>query len=165
MGFLALIPIKDWIYAAIIGTILISGYVFVHRCHAAEDDMKSINAQSAALLVVANAHIAQLTADHAKEIKANEIIYTTELKDNAAQHTADLVRLRQLDAYRQSHPDVARPGTGSEGSGSGSGSEDKGPGSFTGLGLVAAALADATRDLTTSLDTCTRDRDSLTGKP
>lgn len=161
-------PIKEYLYIGAI-VVLLAGAaavgIFIHRCHVAEADLQSINAQSKVLLAAALEKIKTNEADHAKEIKANEIITNTELHDNATQHAADLVRLRQLEAYRQGHPDVARPGAGSEGGGSGSGSEDQGPGSFAGLGLVAAALADATRDLTTGLDTCTRERDSLIGKP
>lgn len=168
-ALLALVPIKDWIYAAVIGAILISGYIFVHRCHAAENAMQSIVAQSKVNLDAANARIAKLTTDHAAEVLENERATQLQLATNALQHTADLVRVRervrQLEAYRQGHPDVARPAPNTEAGSGGERSAGEGPSGLGGLGDVAATLADATRDLSVALESCSKDRDSLTGKP
>ena len=154
----------DLIYVAIIGGVLGGVGLWVHRCHRAEADLQSINAQSKVVLAAAEARITKLIADHATEVHANEVVYERELADNSAQHASDLVRLRRLEAYRQGHPEVGNPGAGSETGADGRQSVQQGPGSFSGLGDVAASLADATRDLSVALNSCTVDRDSLTGK-
>jgi len=165
-------PIKEYLYIGAIVVLLMGAAavgVFVHRCHAAENALQSDIAQSKTNLANAEAKIKTLTADHAKEVHENEVATAKQLADNAAVHAADLVRVhervRQLEAYRQGHPDVARPAPNGEASASG----ERGPGEsasgFSGLGDVAASLADATRDLSVALDSCSKDRDSLNGKP
>lgn len=164
-GFTPSALLVDLIYAGIVAGILGGFGLWVHKCHSAEDALKSIAAQSKVLLDAANAKIKTDAADHATALAANKVIYETELKDNSAQHTADLERLRKLDAYRKAHPDVARAAEGSGGSTGGDGSAGKSDLSFAGLGNMAAGLSDALRDSVTALDTCTRERDSLVGKP
>lgn len=168
-GFTPSALIIDLIYAGIVAGILGGVGLWIHHCHNAENELKSINAQSKVNLDAANARIEKLTTDHAAEVLENERATQLQLATNAVTHAADLVRVRervrQLEAYREGHPDVARPAPNTEAGSGGGRSAGESPSGFGGLGDVAASLADATRDLSVALNSCTVDRDSLTGKP
>lgn len=138
--------------------------VYMHRCHNAQDELRSIADQSKRDLKAAQDQIAALNIQHGKDLAAQKAVYEAQHNADDLQHSSDLDRVRQLDAARAKRAalDGAAAGQGS------SASCDRGPSEaeqrLRSLEQVAAGLADADRDALTAIGTLVGERDSLNGR-
>lgn len=128
-------------------------------------ELAKLQKSSTELLAKAQKDIQTETAKHAADVKANEEKTNAVLAANAALGGALDQRVRDFDAYRASHPDVPRSAGGPDAAGGGE------CGLISCGELASRALQDANRlarssaDLSAALQSCQRDRDSLTGMP
>ncbi|MDE2097029.1 MAG: hypothetical protein KGL39_07270 [Patescibacteria group bacterium] len=128
-------------------------------------ELAKLQKSSTELLAKAQRDIQTETAKHAADVKANK--ETTDAAIAAANALSDALdqRVRDFDAYRASHPDVPRSAGGPDAAGGGE------CGLISCGELASQALQDANRlarssaDLSAALQSCQRDRDSLTGMP
>lgn len=141
-----------------------TAYTFYERHKGAATELVKLKSSSDALLKTANAKIAILTADHAKQVAAIIGVIDNERKANAAQSASDSDRLREYDAYRRQHPAVASTGGGPKDQGSGDGVAIGDDAILSSLEQVAGKLADSARTGETALNACMAERDGLTGK-
>lgn len=142
-----------------------AAYTFYERHKGATVELAKMKSSSDALLAAANAKIATLTADHAKQVAAIIGVIDNERKANAVSSASDAERLREYDAYRRQHPAVASAGGGPANQGAGANSAGQGEDFVSELGQAGVSLAGALRDSGTALNACTVERDGLTGKP
>jgi hypothetical protein len=127
MGFLSLIPIKDWIYVGIIAALLAGFAVFVHheRALGAQRIEAADAAATAKTLKAADARIVALNEDYKSKLQETQNVYTTQLVSSAAR--ADLLAssLRNYQNHRCGSPvlqSASAPG-GSDGAGTGNSSD------------------------------------------
>ena len=170
---LKLVPFRDYAYAAAFAALVIWYNVHVHNLEVAYAAQK-VNAVTTAVaaatkkdLADAAAKIAALTKQHAQDVAQVEATYENQIKQNTADHTADLDRLRKLAAKNRGSGN----GNSAVGSPTGSGQTvpaSGGDSSVGGLGSIPAGLglelADALRADDAALTKCWADRDKLTGK-
>lgn len=159
------------LWKPLLGAALIAGMWFAWVHHGSVRYRAGIAAQQAAdtkafaaLEAAANARIANLTAQYNAASQQLQEKADAQVQADAAQHSADLKRLREYDAYRKAHPDVqGAPGLGQAApAGNGSAQQDEG---FTQrLELVSSELADSVRDGIAALTLCMAERDLNTGK-
>lgn len=156
-----LVPFRDFAYAAIA---IAAGLWWIHHDHVeqaagAARVEAAVAAASAAAQKDAEAKVAAHDNEHAIELAKVKEIYDTAITSAAAQHAADLQRLRDIAARRSNGGGPVLGSAAPAPSGA-----DPGPPSVGGLGEVAAGLADALRQDDASLSSCRAERDSLTGK-
>ena len=163
---LSFIPEKDLFYGALFAILLAGGAWAVHheRVLGAAHEMAVLKDSSDKLQAAAIKQNQETASNYAATVAAVTEKADENQKSNAAQHDADLQRLRELDAYRSEHPPL-------EGTGSGTGNPAAGAQGDLGverrlssLEQVAAGLAAAVRDDRDTLTGCMADRDALTGK-
>jgi hypothetical protein len=157
MGFLALIPFRDWLYGGIILLVGIFAWHTYSKYNAAVRYQQVVVAESKATLDAARKHITDVTADYDKGLKANEAIYENELASADAQHTLDLKRLRAAAAARAADPVLS--GTAGASAEAAAWTQRLGT-----LEPISARLADALRADDAAVAECRRERDALTGK-
>jgi hypothetical protein len=154
------------IVAEIVLVLALIAAVVLHFEHkGAREELAKLQKSSAALVAKADADIAKETAAHVADVKANQEKTDAALAANTALQSALDQRVRDFDAYRRAHPDVPR-------SASGPGPASGGECGATSCGDLASQLAKAGDELAGSagalsatLQSCQRDRDSLTGEP
>jgi hypothetical protein len=164
-ALLALIPIKDWFYGAIIVGLLLFGWHEVEHLKAegAAHEVAALKVSSDKLVAQEAAHVALVAKNYAAAAAATTETLNAQIQTASTQHAADLKRVQDFADYRRSHPDVAsatQPAAGAGTSGTGQ-SEDF----DSELRLSSVSLADALRDSSSALSACMVDRNSLTGKP
>lgn len=164
--FLALIPTKDYIYAAIIVALLAGfGWYTIHERHiGAAKEVAALKVSSDELNRKADAKIVKLNTEHATQVATIIGVIDNERKANVSAAASDADRLREYDAYRRSHPAVGSPASGPKNQSDGSGSADRNADRSFELEQDALNLADAGRSVLTALKSCMIERDSLTGK-
>lgn len=143
--------------------------IFVYTMHlehvGAKDELAKIQKSSAALIASARADITKETSAHAADIQANTEKTNAALAANTHLRGELDQRVRDFDAYRRAHPDVPRTGGGPLAAGAGEcGTQDCGDLAVQ-LAERGNELAGSLGELTASLQSCERDRDSLTGLP
>lgn len=169
---LKLVPFRDYAYAAAAIAAIAWYNVHVHNLEVAYAH-KQVSAVTTAVAAAtkkneadAEAKIAALNTQHARDVAQVETKYEDQIKQNDADHATDLARLRQR---------AARSGSGNSnavlGSAAGSGqaaTEGSGNPGIDGLGTVPGALGlelvDALRADDAALNKCWVDRDDLVGK-
>lgn len=138
--------------------------VYMHRCHNAQDELRSIADQSARELKAAQDQIVALNIQHGKDLAAQEAVYEAQRNADDLQHSSDLDRVRQLDAARAGRAALAGA-TAGQGSGT---SCNRGPGEaeqrLRSLEQVAAELADADRGALAAIGEIVAERDALIGR-
>jgi hypothetical protein len=159
-----LIPLQDYLYIAII---LAGGVFWVHHDHVeqklgAARITAAVNAATQKAEGAARVQIAALNQQYASNLAKVSTSYEDQLSAATAEHTTDLQRLREYDAYRKSHPSAAL------GSSSASAAPAvSGPPSVSDVGVsienAAVGLAEALRLDDAQLQKCWAERDSLTG--
>jgi hypothetical protein len=168
---LKLIPFRDYVYAAIAAAVLIWYNVHVHNLEVAYA-AKQVSAVTTAVAkatakdqATAAALVASLNKQHDTDVAQVQANYEAQIKQDSADHAADLNRLRQLAAKSG--------GSGNsnsvlESASSSAPAADGGNQSAGGLGSVPGGLslelADALRADDSALNMCYADRDSLIGK-
>ena len=165
-SILSLIPLKDWIYGAIIVALITFYNVHVHNLEtqAAAHEVAALKISSDKLQQAAAKQVTQTAADYAASLSTIKGNLDEQVKVAATQHDSDAQRLRDYDAYRRQHPALGSTagGPGSPASGAGSTiSVDDVLGSMEQAGL---SLATAVRLDSSALAACMADRDALTGK-
>lgn len=138
--------------------------VYMHRCHNAQDELRSIADQSKRDLKDAQDQIVALNTQHGKDLAAQKAVYDAQHNADDLQHSSDLDRVRQLDAARAKRAAL-------EGSAAGSGAnatcgviQREAEQRLRSLEQVAAGLADADRDALTAIGALAGERDSLNGR-
>lgn len=164
LTLLKLIPIRDWLYAAITIAAVIW---FLHHDHV-ERNIGAARITAAVQVATAKAQAAaqkkidSLNVTHADDVAQIEDQYEKAIRDNDASHATDLQRLRNRAARDSPASQVLDGSKGGEATGK------AGTGSVASLGSVPAELtlnmADALRADDAALDKCYADRDGLTGK-
>jgi hypothetical protein len=156
-----LIPFRDWLYAglAIAATVFWFHHDHVEQVAGAAKVTAAVKEASAKADAKAAAQIAALNDQHATQLAKVKEVYDNAITSAAAQHDADLERLRHITAGRDNggHPSLGSPTPAAP-------TADSGDHSFASLGAVAAGLADALRQDDAALGACYADRDALTGK-
>jgi hypothetical protein len=162
-AFLALIPRRVYEYGTIILVLSLAfgWYTVRERRAGAAHEVIALQKSSAELTAKADKQIAALTAAHTTELK--KVVADNDAKNIAAdsQHTSDLKRLRDADAYRRSRAAVqsaAQPG-GTPTTGGGGASENESR--FERLEQVSSGLADALRYSDAALSACMAERASV----
>ena len=160
-------PLKEYAYLGAIFLLLcgvITVSVYVHRCHADHEKLQSIYDQSKRELKDARDQINTLTTQHTEELARQKEVSDAKLQTAALQHSADLDRLRQLDADRAKRAALAGASTGSStGPASGCG-QNEAESRLKSLEQLAAEQADANRDALVAIEILETERDSLVGK-
>jgi hypothetical protein len=160
---LALLPLKDWVYLGVILALLAAfgGYTIHERRAGAAHEITALQKSSAKLTADADKKIATLTAAHAATVE--QVVKENDAKIAAAntEHSSDLERLREYDAYRRQHPTVSSAsqpaGTTSPGSSGTVADSDI----VSRLGGVGAELAEALRVSDAALSACMVERSSI----
>lgn len=138
--------------------------VYMHRCHNAQDELRSIAEQSKRELQDAKDQIVALNTQHGKDLAAQKVASDAQHKADVLQHSSDLERVRQLDAARAERTALASTAAG-QGSGSACGViQSETERRLSSLEQVAAGLADADRDALTAIGALAGERDSLNGR-
>jgi len=163
--FLSLIPGVHYVYAGIIGALIVGFIAWsVHEQHVGKDrEDKIIAASQLAAERAAERVIHDNDVKHAAFVAALEKDYESQHAADLAAHSADAQRVRQLEASL-THALLEGSGGGPAIHGGGEGGTGSGAEGIARLGDTAAELADADRSLTTALGMCVKDRDALTGK-
>jgi hypothetical protein len=159
MALLAFIPGRDWFYGALIIGVGVLCWHFYDKYTAAVQFAWQVKQQSAVVTKQAAQDIKDKDTQHATTLAKVTETYAAALKSANDQRATDADRLRDFDAYRQSHPVLDRPA----GAGSKPGA-DPWVSSLVALEQVAAELADELRKARDQRDACVLERDSLTGK-
>lgn len=165
-ALLALIPLKDWLWAALVAA-LIAGVIYERNhliAEGAAHEIAALQASSAKLQAAAEARVQQLAADYAATVVAHQETFDAQTQVANAQLSDAAKRVSDYDAYRRSHQTVGGPASAAAIAGSGksgpSGVDDQ----FASLEQVALQLASSTAHSVIALNMCMVDRDSLTGK-
>ena len=159
-----LIPIRDYLYAALIVALLIFGWREYRGIEAegAAREAAAVAAASTKAQAAAQAANNKLIADYDAALTKVKVTYAESIKDADAAHAADLQRLRER-ASSGGGPNPAANGTPTS-----SAPADAGAGGAGALGSVPAVLAEdlavALRADDAALTQCYAERDSLTGK-
>ena len=140
--------------------------VVLHYEHkGAKEELGKLQKSSSALIAKAQKEIAVETAAHAADVKANQEKLDAALAQVTATNDLLAQRVQDFDAYRRAHPNVPRSGGVTPATGDGSCGAQS-------CGDLAVQLAERGNDLADSLgqavaalQSCERDRDSLTGLP
>lgn len=136
---------------------------FEHK--GATEELGKLKTSSVALVAKANAEIAKETTAHAADVKANQEKTDAALVANTALSAQLDSRVRDFDAYRRLHPDVPRAGGVTAATSAGECGATSCGDLVVRLAERGNELADSQGRLVASLQSCQRDRDSLTGLP
>ena len=166
-ALLALIPVKDWIYAGLgVALLAFGGYEIHHlKAEGAAHEVAALQKSSAELTAKAVAHNAEIGKAYVASAAKITGDLNAQIDIANAQHTSDAQRLRDYDTYRRQHPAVASTGSPGGAPVAGTSSAGQGEDFVSELGLAGVSLADSLRDVNAALSACTADRNSLTGKP
>ena len=166
MGLLALIPIKDWFYGAVIVGLILFGIHEVNHLKAegAAHEVAALKVSSDKLISQETAHVALVAKTYAASAAKTTETLDEQTQATAAAQSDAAQRLSDFNAYRRSHPTVASAGGagGSAGQGTGSGGSDSER--LSSLEQVALDLAGAAAAGRNALSACMAERDALTGK-
>ena len=166
MGLLALIPIKDWFYGAVIVGLILFGIHEVNHLKAegAAHEVAALKVSSDKLIAQETAHVALVAKTYAASAAKTTETLDEQTQATAAAQSDAAQRLSDFNAYRRSHPTVASAGGagGSAGQGTGSGGSDSER--LSSLEQVALDLAGAVAAGRNALSACMAERDALTGK-
>jgi hypothetical protein len=161
-----LIPFRDWLYlGAFIALIGAGVYERTHLINEGKaKEIVSLKKSSDSLNAAADAKVAQLTADHVKEVADLQEKFDEQQRASSLQSASDSDRLREYDAYRRSHPAVQSASSGPAAAGARTGSDSQVDSIAIRMEEVALGLADADRETLNALQSCMIERDSVTGK-
>lgn len=154
------------VIAEILAAVLLITALVLHFEHkGATEELGKLKASSTQLIAKANKDIQDEIVAHAADVQANQGKTNAALAANTATQLALTQRVRDFNAYRASHPDISRANGGTA-------ATLPGECGATSCGDIAGQLAKAGDELagslgqvTASLQSCQRDRDSLTGLP
>lgn len=162
-ALLALIPARDWFWGAISVGALIIGWHYYDKYENAIQYQQTVQAESDKALSDARKTIADNAASYADALNKLEAQHATDTAASAAQHAADLDRLRKLAAARQGGPVLPSPPASGARPDTGDGSSGSVGGVFVDAN-VCADLAGALRNARDDLAAAYAERDALTGK-
>ncbi len=147
------------------GLILAAALVLHFEHEGAKQALAKMQASSAELVQTVTRQNAQTTAQYEAAVAANQE-KTHEAQASVATLQSRLAdSVRQYDAYRSAHPDVAgAAGAGGAAQPGECGPEDCGA-LVERLAVRGNELAGSVGDLSADLQSCQRDRDALTGQP
>lgn len=154
------------IVAEILAVVLLIGsYTLYVKHEGASAELAKLKASSTTLIAKAQKDIQDETAAHTADVKANGEKTNAVLAANANLQSQLAERVRDFDAYRKAHPGVPRPVSGPvTASGGECGATSCGD-LASQLAKVGDQLAASNGALSAELQSCQRDRDSLTGLP
>lgn len=157
--FMALpVRVRHYLELGVLVVIFMTWWTLHFEHKAVTEKLAAINHETALVTAAAQKHIQQLNADYTKGVQDREKEHQAQLAQRDADHTADLNRVRKLDADRQARAMLDSTAAGR----AAQLAEDERR--LTSLEQVAAGLADALRSSDDNLNLCYADRDSLTGK-
>lgn len=136
---------------------------FEHK--GATTELAKLQVSSTKLIAQAQKDIQAETAKHAADVKANQEKTNAALAANAALQSSLSQRVRDFDAYRRAHPDVPRPAGGFSAAQPGECGASSCGDLAVQLATAGDELAGSSGKLAVALQSCQRDRDSLTGLP
>ena len=154
------------VLAEVLAALALIAVLVLHYEHkGASQALAKLETSSAQLVVKAQAEIAKEAASHQADVKANQEKTDAALAQVATTNNALSNSVRDFDAYRRAHPDVSRPRGGLNATPGGNASTVDYGAIAVQLAEVGNELARSAGDLAASLQSCQRDRDSLTGLP
>lgn len=164
-ALLALIPFRDWCWAALLAGLIAFGLYEHHHLIAegAAHEVAALKVSSDKLIAQEAAHVAEVAKNYAASAAALQGKLDEQTQTADARHAADLKRVQDFSAYRRAHPDVA--GTGQPAPSAGTSGTGQVEDFDSELRLASVSLADALRGSSAALGACMADRDALTGKP
>lgn len=145
--------------------ILITAVILHFKHEGAKEIIAKLQTSSAQLVAKANTDIAREVSQHQADVKANQEKTDAALAANTALQSDLDQRVRDFDAYRRAHPNVPRAASGSVAALGGECGALSCGDLASALAAAGNELADSQGQLTASLQSCQRDRDSLTGLP
>jgi hypothetical protein len=165
-ALLALIPFKDWCYAALIAALIAFGMYEVHHLKAegAAHEIAALQKSSVQLQTKAAAEVKATADNYAGSLAKIKGDLDEQITIAVAQHGTDAQRLRDYDAYRRSHPALVSAASGRTTPDAGAGSTISVDDVLTGMEQAGLGLANANRLAGAALTACTNERNSLTGK-
>jgi hypothetical protein len=145
---------------------LLIGAAVLHFEHkGAEGEITRLQKSSNALIDSAKNEIASINERHAAAVKANQEKTDAALAQVTTTNALLADSVRRFDAYRRAHPDVASaPGKPAPAAGGECGTQSCGD-LASRLAQAGNELANSQGQLVATLESCQRDRDSLTGLP
>ena len=158
--------IRGYLYAGLaVGLIGTFGwYTYHERSLGAAHEAVAVEKASAKVQAEADAKIAALVAAHTKEVATIQETINAQIKAANDQHDSDSQRLRDYDAYRNSHQPVRSATSTPADSKPGNTVPDVSGDSLGSLEQVALGLTDAVKSLMLSLNACMAERNDLVGK-
>ncbi len=165
-GLLSLIPLKDWVYGALIAALLAFGVYEVNHLKAegAAHEVAVLQASSAKLTADAQKQVVATATAYAKSLTKVKGDLDEQVKTAAVQHDSDAQRLRDYDAYRRQHAALGSAGGGSGSQSAGASSAISVDDVLAGMEQAGLSLASANRLAAAALTACAAERESLTGK-
>lgn len=154
-----------WIAEALVIGLLLTAAILHFEHKGATEELGKLQTSSTKLIKQANADIVKETAAHAADVKANQEKADAALTANTALALDRDQRVRDFDAYRRAHPDVPRAGSEPAVAGAGECGATSCGDLASRLAKAGNELADSQGQLIATLQSCQRDRDSLTGLP
>ena len=166
MGLLALIPIKDWFYGAVIVGLILFGIHEVNHLKAegAAHEVAALKVSSDKLIAQETAHVALVAKTYAASAAKTTETLDEQTQATAAAQSDAAQRLSDFNAYRRSHSAVASAGGAGANQGAGTDSGGSDSERLSSLEQVALDLAGAAAAGRNALSACMAERDALTGK-
>lgn len=159
------INVPRWVIEAVLVALVLGGAVLYLEHRGAQHELAKLQVSSARVLKQAKDQINAATASYAAAQLTNQEKLHAATAANAALESELTQRVRDFAAYRRAHPDVAR----SNGAAVATSSGECGARSCGDLAQELAErgteLAGSAGQAAAALESCQRDRDSLTGKP
>lgn len=154
-----------WVAEFVLAALVIGVGVLYLEHRGASHEFAKLQKSSTALVAKVTRQNADAAARYRASVAQNqEKLHADEARAIALRTQLD-DSVRNFAAYRRAHPDVARaPGQPSAAAGGEPGAVDFGAIAVR-LGEVGNELAGSVADLRGALQSCERDRDSLTGEP
>lgn len=162
----SLIPIRDWLYGAlIVGLICFGLYERSHLISEGEThELAAVAAASDKAERIAQTRVDTLNKAHTDTVAQIVEKASEQHAQDSAQHDADARRLRDIDANRQAAAGVQGSAAGPQSASGGIGGPVTDDGRFESLEQVALGLADGNRAGLDALNTCRAERADLVGK-
>lgn len=167
LALFKLIPLKDYLYGALVSALLIAFGVYTHheRTVGAAHTIAAVEAESNRQKQVTAAAVKATATQYTAQISQVKSVYETQITAAASQHDSDAVKLRNYETrHNGSNPVLQGSSNGPSPASGIPSSAPEGNVSNDPVRESTPELADAVRTLDAALSMCVADRNSLTGK-
>lgn len=165
LSMIGLGGVPAWVVEGVAILALLGTSILYFEHKGATHELAKLQVSSTELIKQANDHIADLTKTHVADVAANMERRNADLKLVGILSDDLDQRVRDFDAYRRKHPDVARAPGGQQPAGGGECGNRPCSDIIVQLAGRGDELARSNGELAATLQSCQRERDSLVGKP